>query len=237
MEADGATKGETIGWYVPRGGRRRRPPHAETCRKPNIPRHGRGDSRCALGTGNTGSRIEQASANRTGNASLPFQRETSRGQRAFRVGCRSNLAASWVAAKNRLNQAAKRPRICQLPPSPIAFPRKRLKGGRMQMCATRRIVERSFVALPPRRPRRPRRGKGGSRSPTLDVGYAGGMGVKDQSRALHRFYNAGHLESLDPCKVVSAPDSFGCRSQFAGPIVMCVRRELVSREPGTGKDE
>ena len=117
-------------------------------------------------------------------------------------GCRSHFAASWVATKNRLNQAAKRPRICQLPPSPIPFPRKRLKGGRMQMCATRRIVERSFVALPPRRPRR---GKGGSRSPTLDVGYAGGMGVKDQSRALHRFYNAGHLESLDPCKVVSAP--------------------------------
>jgi hypothetical protein len=87
-----------------------------------------------------------------------------------------------------------------------------LKGGQMQMGATRQRVERSFVALPPRRPRR---GKGGTRSPpqpTLDVGYAGGMGVEDQSRALHRFCSAGplarasaSLESFHPCKVVSAP--------------------------------
>jgi hypothetical protein len=31
--------------------------------------------------------------------------------------------------------------------------------------------------------------------------------------------------------------SVGCRSHFAQPIVLCGRRELVSREPGTGKDE
>ena len=70
----------------------------------------------------------------------------------------------------------------------------------MQMGATKHIVERSFVALPPRRPRR---GKGGTRSPTLDVGDAGGMGVEDQSRALQRVCSVEPLaRTFHPCKVV-----------------------------------
>jgi hypothetical protein len=35
----------------------------------------------------------------------------------------------------------------------------------------------------------------------------------------------------------NTPIGSGCRSHFARAVVMCGRRELVSREPGTGKNE